>query len=336
MGAYEHGDRAGDAGRRQGAAMKKFDWKELDYKDSDGDRPFLPTLSGFFYLSADVHEVAEELAAGLDRYVQLVGLNTLKSYAARDGDWKPMTKRILNKSLKHLRDFPRSHIAVKIEYDAGEGGEPGPFGVYIHANETKPGFPGLMSVVRVDFPARWLYAHDIEEFLAFVSEVAEMPHVQSANAGFTFKSTSGSKRDARFKVDAKLPRYLGFGPDGFGLRYHMLGRTWSAHWLNYVDDELAASLGGRDAIVAALSTCEVRKLQKGVLIRGAKLPPIGDIKRKAPDLGCLPDVARLLKPTRFKVEDTFFATANDQFDAAKWIERLDDLEARPWDNRDAI
>jgi hypothetical protein len=316
--------------------MKKFEWKQFDFRDSEGDRPFLAVLCGFFYLSADVHQVAEELAAGLDRYVKFVGLSALKSYVAKSGDWRPMMNRILQKDLKHLRDFPQDHIAIRIEYDAGEGGEPGAFGVYIHANEKNAKFTHRMSVLRVDFPAQWLNDHDIGKFLDFVSEMAEMPHVQSANVGFTFKSTSGSEDDARSEADKKLPRYLGFGPAGFDLRYNMSGHTFSAHWLNYVDDELAASLGGRDAMVAALSKCEVRKLRKGVLIRGAKLPPIGDINHKAPDLGCLPDVARLLKPTRFDVKGTFFETANPKFDAAKWIERLDNLEARPWDNSDAL
>jgi hypothetical protein len=263
-------------------------WRQFDYRDSDGDRPFLPALCGFFYLSTEVHQVAEELAAGLDRYVRFVGLNSLKSYVARSGDWKPMTSRILQKHLKHLRDFPQDHVAITIEYDAGEGGEPGTFGVYIDANEENPNFNHRMSVLRVDFPAQWLNDHEIGEFLIFVSEVAEISHVQSANVGFTFKSTSGSVHDAQFEIDERLPRYLGFGPHGFDLRDHMLGRTFSAHWLNYIDDELAGALGGRDAIVAALPKCEVRTLRKGVLIRGAKLPPIGDINRKAPDLGCLP------------------------------------------------
>ncbi|MCC7155138.1 MAG: DUF3396 domain-containing protein [Bryobacterales bacterium] len=316
--------------------MKQFDWRKFDIRDSEGDRPFLPALCGFFYLAAGVHEVAGELADGIERYVKFVGLNALKSYVAKSGNWKPMTKRILEKDLKHLRDFPKDHVGIRIEYDSGEGGEPGGFGVYIDSYEDSPVFENRTSFLRVDFPAQWLEEHDTDDFIEFVSEIAQIPHVQSANVGFTFKSTSGSERDARLEIDKKLPRYLGFGPCDRHLRDEMLGHTFTAHWLNYVDDDLAASLGGRDVIIAVLSKCEVRKLRKGLLIRGAKLPPIGDINRKAPDLGCLPDVARLLKPTRLDVEATFFATGNPDFDAAKWIERMDHSEGRPWDNSDAL
>ena len=116
----------------------------------------------------------------------------------------------------------------------------------------------------------------------------------------------------------------------------MLGHTFAAHWLNYTDDDLTASLGGPKAIAKVLPECDVRKLKKGMLIRGSKLPPIGDINRKAPDLGCLPDVARLLKPTRLAIEETFFATEDENFDATAWIERMDSMDARPWDNSNAF
>ena len=112
--------------------------------------------------------------------------------------------------------------------------------------------------------------------------------------------------------------------------------TLTAHWLNYIDDGFAESRGGSNTIVKALPECDVRKLKKGVLIRGAKLPPIGDINRKALDLGRLPEVARLLKPTRLTLEGTPFAVKDPNFDATDWIERMDDLDPRPWDNSTAF
>jgi hypothetical protein len=312
--------------------MKNFNWKKLDIIDSDGDHPAIPALCGFLYFTADIHIVAKELANGIERYVELVGLDVLKSYVANSGDWKPMTKSRLDRDLKHLRNFPKDHIAVEIEYDAAEGGEPGNFGLYIDADEEDEDFEKRMSLFRFDFPAQWLEEHDVDQFIEFISNMVQLPHVQSAHVGYTFKSTSGSVDDAIVEVHKKLPRYLGFSPCDFELRYEMLGKTFTAHWLNYVNDDLAASVGGPNGIAEALPNCDVRRLKKGVLIRGAKLPPIGDRNRKAPDIGNLPEVARLLKPTRLEVEETYFATGNPDFDAVKWIERMDDSEERPWDN----
>jgi hypothetical protein len=316
--------------------VKKFNWGKFEITDSEGDHPAVPALCSFFYFRDYVHEVAGELADGLERYLGLVGLGTLKSYAAKSGDWKPMTQRQLNRDVKQLRDFPKDHEAIHIRYDAGEGGEPGGFGVHISANIRDEIFPNKAGLLRVDLPPQWLENHEVEEVIDFVSGTCQMPHVESAQVGLTFKTTPGSLGDAKAEILHKLPRYFGFSPCDFSLRNEMLGHTLTAHWLNYIDDDLAASVGGPRTIVKALPECDVRKLAKGVLIRGAKVPPIGDINQKAPDLGRLPEVARLLKPTRLDIGATYLAHEGPDFNAAKWIGRLDDLDPRPWDNSGAI
>jgi hypothetical protein len=108
----------------------------------------------------------------------------------------------------------------------------------------------------------------------------------------------------------------------------MREHTFTAHWLNYVDQKLAAKLGGLKQITAKLPDCEVNKLSSGVLIRGARLPPIGDANRGAKDLGCLPDVARVLAPVRCKID----GFGEPDFDSLKWLARLDKLPSRKWDN----
>ena len=120
--------------------MNKINWGIFDIIDSDGDRPALAALCGFFYFAAGVHDVARELADGVERYVEYVGLETLKSYAAKSGNWKAMTKGQLKRDLYHLLDFPQDHVAFEIEYDSGYGGEPGSFGVYIDADEDDSDF----------------------------------------------------------------------------------------------------------------------------------------------------------------------------------------------------
>jgi hypothetical protein len=314
---------------------RNFDWGRLAMVDDDGDHPAIPALCAFFYFSAPVHEIAAELAAGVEAYVDYVGLDALVSYSAPSGDWKVLTKRQYDKDLRHLRNFPADHIAVTIDYEAGQGGEPGPFGIYLDADKDRgETWKDLTNHLRLDFPVDWLDSHDVEEFMALIVRIAEFEHVQTANVGYAFKSTSGSEGDAVSRIFEKIPRYLAFDPCDLGIRYHMQGHTFTAHWLNYLDDDMADELGGPDAIVEALPGCEVRKLAKGVLIRGAKLPPIGDSNRKAPDIGRLPDVARLLAPTRLDLSDTGFAgEAEDHgFDAEAWMERLDTLASTDWDN----
>jgi hypothetical protein len=316
--------------------MKTPNWEKFEVTSLQGHHAAVPALCSSFSIGAYVHDIAGELAHGLERYVEFVGVDMLKSYAAKSGIWKPMSNRQLDKDLKHLRDFPKDHQATHIRYDAGEGGQPGGFGVRISANVPSDVFPQKAGLMRFDLPPQWLEEHEAEQVIEFVIGICQMAHVQSAQVGLTFKTTGGSHDLAKPKILQMLPRYYGFSPCAdFDLRNEMLGHTLMAHWLNYVDDELAAMVGGTDTIVRALPGCDVRKLTKGVLIRGAKLPPIGDINRKAPDLGGLPDVARILKPTRVDISETYLGKEGS-FDAVKWIARMDDLDSRPWDNSGAM
>jgi hypothetical protein len=316
--------------------MKQFDWSKVEITSRSGLHPAVPAICGFFYFAAGVHEIAGELADSIERYIGFVGLSTLQSYAAKSGEWKPMTKRQLDRDMKLLRDFPQDHMAKHIRYDAGLGGVPSGFGVHLSAEVDDAIFPKKAGLLRFDFPPRLSEGHDAEALIDLVSATCQMPHVQSAQVGLTFKTTPGSQRDAKPQILAKLTRYFGFSPCDFSTHNWMRGHTLTAHWLNYLDDPLSVTLGGPDAIVEALSECDVRKLTKGVLIRGAKLPPIGDINRKAPDLGWLPEVARVLKPTRVDISATYLGHEGPDFDATKWIQRMDDLDARSWDNADAI
>src|SRR5690606_28046073 len=129
-----------------------------------------------------------------------------------------------------------------------------------------------------------------------------------------------------------LKKYIGLNLCDHDLYEIMRDHTFSASWLTYLDDGMAHELGGPDAIKEALPKEAFRKLDKGLLLRAARLPPLGDCDRKAPDIGCLPSIARLLKPTRLDIEDTYLSSHGPDFDSTEWIERFDALEDRPWDN----
>jgi hypothetical protein len=296
-----------------------------------GDYPVaIAGLCAFFYFDRPVAAIARELADGLERYVDYVGLETLRSYIGSSGYWKPMARRRLNADLKHLRNFPPDYEGAHINYDAGEGGVPGPFGVVVAALELDF-WKTRDNLIRFDFPPDWVGAHPPEEFMSFIVGLLDAMAVESANVGLAFKRTEGSKGSAIRGVNRLLPRYLGLDPCYSNVAYDLHGRTFTAHWLNFVNDGLAKVLGGHDALASALPGCEVRKLSRGTLIRGAKYPPIGDINRGAPDLGCLPDVARALGLTRVDIE----AFGEPDFDARAWLARLDELPSRPWDNSNA-
>ncbi len=315
--------------------MKPLDWKAFEVVTLKGHHAAVPALCCFFYLDADLHSAAETLARGLERYIDLVGVDMLQTFAAKSGLWKPMTTRQLRKDLRHLRDLPKEHRANHIFYDAGEGGQPGGFGAQLSANVDDELFPNKAGLMRFDLPPQWLEQQEVEPLIEWVAEICQLAAVQSAQVGLTLKTTPGSHSDAKPEILRWLPRFYGLSPCDFSLRNEMRGHTLTAHWLNYVNDDLAARAGGRESITRALPACDVRPLTSGVLIRGARWPPTGDLHRQAPDLGWLPEVARALKPTRVDVSATHLGKEGG-FDAASWVARFDDLDNRPWDNTSAF
>jgi hypothetical protein len=268
------------------------------------------------------------VAEGIERYVAYVGPNALSVYSAANGRWKPWTQRQLDKDLRLLKSFPADHQGAHIDYDSDP--VPGAYGVALAASTLDAQIEGeWANLLRVDLPATWLDDSPIEEFLTFFETLIEAIEPDSASAGFAFKRTEGTMQEAKLGVHARLPRYLGFDPCYSLIRYKLRGCTFAAHWLNFVGPRFIDRLGGVETIVEALRECGLRKLKCGVLIRGAELPPVGDVNRGARDLGCLPDVARLLKPTRVSMS----AFGEPNFDASAWLARFDDLPSSPWSNR---
>lgn len=181
------------------------------------------------------------------------------------------------------------------------------------------------------FPFGILDKVGVEELIAFVVEIAEMVPFQSGNVGYAFHQDMIRPDDAMAAVVKWLPRYLGFDPSYELVTLDMKGCTPSAHWINFLSDKMVKKVGGAKAIKAALPACDVRVLENGIFVRAARLPPIGDVQRNSSDIGFLPDVARLLRPTRIALEAMGMPTKT--FDSLAWLARFDDLPSKPWDQQ---
>jgi hypothetical protein len=306
--------------------------QELPRVEDTAGRPIaIPTLSAFFYCAVPVHQLAAGAAMAIERYLDYCGRDVLTLHVAMSGYWKPLTPRVLARDLAQLRRFPADHVGANIEYDSG--GAPGPFGVLLSATDLVETIDEQRAnLLRLDWPSDWLDTQPVDALLAFVTSVIEALPVQSANVGFAFKRTGGTKTVSRRGVHQLLRRYFGFDPCWSSVSNRMLGCAFGAHWLNYVDATLASGLGGEEAIAAALPDCPVSTPTGGVLVQGARRPPVGDVERGATDLGCLPSVARVLKPVRPPIK----AFGDTVFDAASWLARLDELPSRNWDNTGAV
>jgi hypothetical protein len=172
---------------------------------------------------------------------------------------------------------------------------------------------------------------DVASLVEFVERASALFPFCTGNAGMSFNHTIAFVPEARKEIHKLLPRFLGFDASYDAAKLEMRGKSPSAHWLNVLDADLVNSLGGEARVRSSVRGCEVRPVAGGVIVRGAKYPPVVDVHRGGLDVGLLPVVARALKPVRF-AEPTFVGLPDEESGRA-WLERFDPLAARDWDNR---
>jgi hypothetical protein len=184
--------------------------------------------------------------------------------------------------------------------------------------------------MRFDFPWNWAEEDRAEQFIDIVARLAAKVPFAAGTAGFGF-SHWHFDRFARDQVYAMLPRYVGFDHSSEVPTKHMRNRTPAAHWLVLLDDVMMSELGGEATLAVQVPNATATKLVNGWLIRTAKWPPVGDINRRATDLGTIPALAHWLKPKR--VEFPPLTGDATELDAPAWLARFDSLENGPWENR---
>nr|CAP62397.1 hypothetical protein [Archangium disciforme] len=289
-----------------------------------------PGLTLTLYMDAPLHECAPRCADAVSAYVEHVGPDVFKTYLTDNGYFRPMTPRQLAKDLRNLRNLPADAEDYRVVYSQGDESGVGTHAVYLEAATQDDA--GEVQLLRLEFPPppsdedAW-----VEPFIDFVCRIANLVPFQSGNAGLAFKHPWVLESEARKAINQLLPRYHGFDPSFDALRFYMRGRSFGAHWLTLLGTDLVQKLGGQEAIRSALPRAELRPLNQGLVIRAARWPPLGDVNRQGRDIGCLPDVARLLRPIRF--EASGLGQPREVFDATVWLARFDDKDSQPWEAR---
>jgi len=292
-------------------------------------------LSLVLYSAGSVHEIAPAVAGVIESYLQFVPPRTLRNHftndASGDGTYAALTEKVVERDLKTLRALPRKKKAFTLDYVQGSGTGPGTHSVFFEGTrlEKPRGSEDETNLLRLDVPSDVLRSPGLDAFLDFIIRISSMFPFQTGNCGLCLQRLAMGNDDVDEAVLSFLPRYAGFEFSSSSLRYDMGGHTFGAHWIELLDPALAKKLGGLKAIRKALPKAEVRELPNGVFIRGAKLPPVGDLRNGAADVGLLPDVARLLLPTRLELDELEFT---GDFDAAEWLARYDGMKSRAWDN----
>ncbi|MFT7774181.1 type VI immunity family protein [Roseateles sp.] len=287
----------------------------------------LPTISICVYFSKPAHEIARPICDAMNAYEDLVGRDKLNQYSANSGEWRALARKKLEKDMAKLRDYPSDVLGFIFEYNSDDViGRPGSYGAYIHIIEKfLESEPLATNFFRLDFDISFIQPDTVDRFVRWYGDLLEKLPFHSSHAGYAYKRLDCSKDKAATGVDRKISRYYGFDPGYEPLRDMMAGRTGNPQWLNAFDMTLVEQLGGEARIAKALPESRLTKLKNGLLVQGAPMPPVGDINRRAPDIGSIPEIARLFKPLRTPVS-AFRGPVNAQ----EWLARYDELENRPW------
>jgi len=283
-----------------------------------------PGLSLYLYSDVPLVDLAPSIADAIEAYQAFVPKDALQNYVAGDAGVKKLSPKTVAGDLKQLRKLPKKYY--EFHYGRELDQTLGTYALRFNGTSLSESdlWPLETNLLWMHFPLNFLDLVKPEAFLKFVTEMADRVPFCAGNAGLAFQHPRPYAKEAYKVVGEMMPRYLGFDPSYEHSRYVMKGKTTTAHWMNLLGPAVTKKLGGADKIRATLpKEVQVQPLKKGLLIQGAPRPPVGDVNRGAKDLGWLPEVARLLKPTRFEI--TGFRS--NAVDPAKWLARFDDLKS---------
>ena len=291
----------------------------------DGGAPHTvvrPGITLCLFYAEPAWKVAPGIADILEAYMAFVPKGALQAYLAPDGRWKKATQRTFNSTLDGLRTTKRSENAA---FNFGQ--EPlasvGKYGAHFIASPMDDEFFALeTAVLYLEFPSELSEFTDTNEFIEFVRRVALMHVFDSGFCGFAFNHLHLTFLEEAFEAIGKLAmRYIGFDVNYDYVRMYARGHVYNVSWLTLLGKEIATKLGGIETIRNQLAkAASAAELGSGVMIRAAEAPIVGDVNRRALDIGGLRKVAQLTRPLRVSVENL---GPDDPHFAARWLSRFD-------------
>lgn len=262
---------------------------------------------------------AASLGALFDRYVEIVGVDSLRWYRARD-EWKELTVRHYTR-LRGLMTDPsrRAHVRVAVKGDGHADAE------MIHGfdywgDEAPAAGNAIASFVELRFTTAWVEQRGLDAFAAIATELASYVRFSSgyASRAFHLERASGDF------LDVHAFRHPGM--DVHANEYtsrDIAENVRGAYWLTFVGPVGLARLGmPPTALLHALAPeVTVNRVGDGIVIRaGDELRP-GDTTR-GDVLPLTRRVARLLGPIALGRSCAFGFSADDLEETfASWQRR---------------
>jgi hypothetical protein len=271
------------------------------------------------------HVVAAESVGELhDRYVELVGVQSLRWFRGRD-DWKKLTARS-HARLRGLLTKETSRADVRVAIKGGERADEEMVHGFDYWGDEKPAATNnITSFVELGFATEWVTERGLDAFSTLAADLASCVRFASGYASLAFHV----ERQAAEWLDVQAFRHPGMDVHANEYTSRDMGdQVRGAYWLTFMGPAARARLGcsSNDLGDALGPGIAVRTVGEGLMIRaGDELRP-GDTTR-GDDLPLTRKVARVLEPITLGRTCAFGFSSDDQLETfAAWQRRH--LDAR--------
>ncbi|PTE10906.1 type VI immunity family protein [Mesorhizobium helmanticense] len=303
----------------------------LTVRNEHGTIVALPTICLSLFSDDSLAAVMLSTADVIERYVKLIGSDKLAIRYDADGNDRPLTPNRYARDLKTLRNAQSRQTIEEILYDSAIDEWVGAysvsfFGIDPNSEDAEPEEASML-ILTLPFDAVTSIGADAlaEEFRQMVSVFSRLSY---GYASYCLRRTEATSHMATGGINALIARYLGLDPSYLPMQNKMRGKTFGAHWIDFIGRPLVEKLK-RSSIIADVQHAVVHDLSDGgLMIQNSKVPALGDVNRRATDIGSMPETARAIKSLRSRVAN--FGDPN--FNAQDWLARFDDLEVEDWNN----
>lgn len=299
-----------------------------------------PCLAIQLYSYAELPRVKTAAAAVLEAYLQFAPRDALQAvFQVGDNEYSsgfvPFDDTARISLMRELRNGVVEPDAEVFEFvlSATPDGQAGQYGVRLRgtAFAEPEAYPHDSSLLRLELPWDLHVAIGAEDVVALVARLAALFPYFTAHAGLSFTNTIAYEAQARQEIARLVPRFLGFDCAYDWMRLAMRDKVPPTHWIHLLDRDTVDRLGGRSALGAVLAGAELRDLPDGgLLVRAARVPPVGDVNRRALDIGLLPIVADALAPLQY--DDPAELGLDDGSLGQDYLDRFIGRAVTPWDN----
>ncbi|OJH42370.1 type VI immunity family protein [Cystobacter ferrugineus] len=282
-----------------------------------------PGLSLAMYYGKPLHEMVDAVERVVRTYLQFIPEGAITALCGTNA-WGAFSTSRLQRQIKKLHSRSVDYTNI----DLGSGpllASEGPYGWHLNGGNLSSVDirPNNSNVCIHEFPPEELNRVGVQQMVDWVVSIAEQHPFETGQFGYAFNQLQRTwTSQADEFVGGVAMRFLGFDILDPALAREARGLVPNCSWLNLLGDGVVERLGGEQAIRHALSSAvQVRRISGGLLLRAGELPPIGDVNRRAPDLGPVREVARLTRPLRVTKRVLFYGT--EEFRNA-WVHRFDE------------